>query len=997
MLPIINITINHSSNQIFITRRIFISNEKSCLYPIPETINSDEIITVEDKVENGSTLFHFKKPEFPRDLELYKNQKFIFQTLNYGQIIGTFIEIDNRNKLQNKFIVLDVEEVNNICNVKPFSKGIILLNENEISSFILFDPKSNIDGPETCKSNAKLVINNTTISRSIFVTHSSKVNEDSLGYYHHLIRGFEFNDLYTEQKLSPDIPIKVLTEFVWKPMFNIGDINYNTQESEVSLKIITKDEKSVYSVENFKCLKNYETKIIINSFETTYNRAVLIHPMGPNQISIYFKNTSESLFTKSTIKLVNSHRNYIYDLYDGEEKYQQIDYFNCETQTLELLNSVTPNSTGVMILKIPNEKIKICQEISHQPLFETRSKKTKIQRVKISKDLIFIDIEFKNKIKYQIVNSSEFKTKMLIHFPNKEFKIKGILNMEIIKDFGRNLYLLDSDELSINYLTLYSKKIEQIFTGPHFSNVVLKFLEKNCFIDISLDSKKFEIFNCKYKGKIFQKDLSELLEKEYFEKSNSSYFEKQFSKMSLEESLFDTLLWREHSLYGFSNQTKFFFDSNAKSFFKSLSIGTVSNTNTISSTPSFLIHKKPESLDPPPIPVEDISNRKDNSGSSSPIPKPVGEETSNTNESSQENNKRSSDKKVTFCISEPSLGNKSLFGSSSNQTTTVKIEPSLGTISIFGKHSTQSTTESSVCTKPAFGCSPPSLFGQVSPNKTTSTTSESGLGESGSTTTTTTTSTKTSEFGGTSKFGSNSTTVSLSSTPTTGRFGSSSTHAFGGTSTFGSPPTTGTLSSTPTTGKFGSSSTTLYGSSPTTTTGLFGSSSTTLYGSSPTTTTGLFGSSSTTLYGSSPTTTTGLFGSSSTTLYGSSPTTTTSLFGSSSTTLYGSSPTTTTGLFGSSSTPIFDSASTTKTSLFGSSSLFGAKTTPKEIKKESEDINENSCKLPDLVPHEDQVEDPDEDQVEDYDEDQVEDYDEDQVEDPGKDQVEDYDEDQVEN
>ncbi|KAM9973111.1 hypothetical protein ACTFIR_012486 [Dictyostelium discoideum] len=996
MHPIRNITINHSSNQIFITRSIYISNEKSCLYPIPETINSDEIITVEDSVENGSTLFHFKKPEFPRDLELYKNQKFIFQTLNYGQIIGTFIEIDNKNKLQNKFILLDVEEVNNICNVKPFSKGKILLNENEISSFILCDPKSNIVETETCKSNAKLVINNTTISRAIFVTHSSKVNEESLGYYHHLIRDFEFNDLYTKQRLRPDIPLKVLTEFVWKPMFNIGDINYNTQESKVSLKIITKDEKYVYSVGNFKCLKNCETKIIINSFETTYNRAVLIHPMGPNQISIYFKNTSESLFTKSTIKLVNSYKKYIYDLY-GEEKYQQIDYFNCETQPLELLNSVRPNSTGVMILKIPNEKIKICQEISHQPLFETRSKKTKIQRVKISKDLIFIDIKFKNKIEYQIVNSSQFKTKILIHFPNKEFKIKGIPNMEIIKDVGRNLYLLDSDELSINYLTLYSKKNEQIFTGPHFLNVLLKFLEKKGYIKIiGFDSKKFEIINFKYQNKIFHKDLSELLEKVYFEKSNSSYFEKQFSKMSLEESLFDTLLWRDHSLYGFSNQTKFFFDSNANSFYKSSSIDTFSNTNTISSTPSFLLHKKPESLYPPPIPVEDISNRKDNSGSSSPIPKPVGEETSNTNESSQENNKRSSDKKVTFCTSEPSLVNKSLFGSSSNQTTSVKIEPSLETISIFGKHSTLSTTESSVCTKPAIGSSPPSIFGQSPPNKTTSTTSESGLGESGSTRTTT--STKTSAFGGTSIFGIPLTPGSLSSTPTAGRFGSSSTHAFGGTSIFGIPLTPGSLSSTPTTGEFGSSSTHLYGSSstktisvfgnsptplfgaPTTTTGIFGSSSTTLYGSSPTTTTGLFGSSSTTLYGSSPTTTTGLFVSSSTPLYGSSPTTT-GLFGSSSTTLYGSSPTTTTGLFGSSSTPLFDSASTTKTSLFGSSSIFGAKTTPKEeIKKESEYINENSCKLPDLVPHEDQVEDPDEDQVEDYDEDQVEDYDEDQVE-----------------
>ncbi|KAM9951823.1 hypothetical protein ACTFIT_002508 [Dictyostelium discoideum] len=977
MLPIRNITINHSSNQIFITRCICIGNEiekkksifgneieKHCLFPIPETINSDEIITVEDSVENGSTLFHLKKPEFPRDLELYKNQKFIFQTLNYGQIIGTFIEIDNRNKLENKFLVLDVEEVNNICNVKPFSKGIILLNENEISSFILFDPKSNISGPETYKSNAKLVINNTTISREIFVTHCSKVNEESLGYYHHLIRGIEFNDLFTEPNLKPNIPIKVLTEFVWKPMFNIGDINNNTQESKVSLTIITNDEKSIYSVENFKCLKNYETKIIINSFETTYNRAVLIHPMGPNQISIYFKNTSKLLFTKSTIQLVNSYENHMIDLVDGEEIFlQQIDYFNCETQSLELLNSVRPNSTCVMILKVPNEKIKIYQEISHQPLFPARSKRTKIQRIKISKDIIFIDFEFKNKIKYQIVNSSQFKTKMLIHCPNKEFNIKGISCKEINNDVDRNLYLLDSDALSIKDLTLYSVKNEQVFSGSSFSKVISKFLEKNDFKNTILDSGKFEIFNFTNMDKKFQKDLSKLLEKVYFEKSDSSYFEKQFSKMSLKESLFDPLLWREHSLYRFSNQNKFFFDSDANSFFKSLSFDTVSNNNTISSTgpyspipiSSFPFQKNAESLDPPPIPIEDISNRKDKSGGTSPIPKPVGKETSNTNKSSQENNKRSSDKKVTFCTSEPSLGNKSLFGSSSNQQTPVKIEPSLETKSLFGKHTTPSTTESSVCTKSAFGSSPPSLFGQSSPNKTTSTT-ESGLGEGESISTTTT---------------------------KTSAFGSSSTPSFGGTSAFGGPQTTGAFGST-------------------TTTSMFGRSPTTLYGSSPTTTTSMFGSNSNTLYGSSPTTTTSMFGRSPTTLYGSSPTPTTSIFGSSSTTLYGSSPTTTTSIFGSTSTPLFGSASTTKTSLFGSSSIFDAKnlnkTTPKEeIKKESEDINENSSELPELVQDEDydidQVEDLDEDQVEDLDED----YDEDQVEDYDEDQVEDLDEDQVEN
>ncbi|KAM9985025.1 hypothetical protein ACTFIY_009448 [Dictyostelium cf. discoideum] len=494
MLPIRNITINHSSNQIFITRCICIGNEiekkksifgneieKHCLYLIPETINSDEIITVEDSVEN-----------------------------DYGQIIGTFIEIDNRNKQQNKFIVLDVEEVNNICNVKPFSKGTILLNESEISSFILFDPKSNISGPETFKSNAKLIINNNTISREIFVTQCSKVNEASLGYIHHLIKGIEFNDLYTEPNLKLNIPIKVLTEFVWKPMFNIGDINNNTQESKESLTIITKDEKSINLVENIKCLKNYETKIIINSFETTYNRAVLIHPMGPNQISIYFKNNSKSLFTKSTIKLVNSYENYMNDLVDGEEKYQkfqQIGYFNCETQSLELLNSVRPNST----------------EISHQPLFSTRSKKTKIQRVKISKDIIFIDIEFKNKIKYQIVNSSQFKTKILIHCPNKEFKIEGISCKEINKD-DRNLYLLDSDELSIKDLKLYSLKNEQVFAGSSFSNVISKFLEKKDFKNTSLDSRNFEMFNFTFMDKEFQKDLSKLLEKEYFEKRNSSKF-----------------------------------------------------------------------------------------------------------------------------------------------------------------------------------------------------------------------------------------------------------------------------------------------------------------------------------------------------------------------------------------------------------------------------------------------------------------------------------------
>ncbi|KAM9996587.1 hypothetical protein ACTFIZ_001520 [Dictyostelium cf. discoideum] len=740
MLPIRNITINHSNNQIFITRCISIVNEiekkksifgsevdKNCLYPIPETINSDEVITVEDSVENGSTLFHLKKPEFPRDLELYKNQKFIFQTLNYGQIIGTFIDINNGP--ENKYIVLDVEEVNNICNLKPFSKGIILLNESEISSFILFDQKLNSGGPETYKSNAKLVINNTTISRDIFVTHCSKVNTECLGYYHHLIKGIEFNDLYTEPVLKPNIPIKVLTEYVWKPMFNIGDINNNTQESNVSLTIIAKDEKSIYSAENIKCLKNYETKIIINSFETTYNRAVLIHPMGPNEISIYFKNTSKSIFTKSTIKLLNSYENKLNDLVDGGEKdkkLQQIDYFNCETKSLELLNSVTPNSTGVIILKIPNEKIKINPEISHHPLIKTRSKKTNFPRIKISKEIIFIDFEFINKIKYQIINSSQIKTKLLIYCPNKELKVKGISCVEINKEVDRNLYLLESDSLSIKDLEFCYKKKEQVFAGPNFSNEISKFLKKNDFKNTTLVSGKFEIFNFTNMGKEFQKDLSKLLEKEYFEISTSSYFKKQFPNKSLEESLFDIHFYCEHSLFKFSNQPMLFFDSDASSFFKSLKFGTtIPSGGLFGSTPTpNLFQKKPESLD-----LTSILGKEKTGGSS---PEPVGKETSNTNQPSHRNNKGGSDKKVSFATIETSLDNKSLFGNSPTHETPIKTEPSLVTKSIFGKHITSTTTpittESSICTKSSFESSPPSLFGHSSPIKTTPSTTESSFG-----------------------------------------------------------------------------------------------------------------------------------------------------------------------------------------------------------------------------------------------------------------------------
>ncbi|KAN0018723.1 hypothetical protein ACTFIU_008655 [Dictyostelium citrinum] len=590
-----SITINHSNYLIRITRSILFNTDNGeYVFYIPDEINSNEAIDIDDPICNGSTLLYPHKPSFPADLERFKNQRFKIQTVDGCQIVGKLVSTSESSKTSTQSVVtLDVETFHSPKNTLTVPKGLVSLNQSQVLTYFLLEESSPSSSTGFQVGNAnrytKIVINNTNISREILVSYCVLCNSDSLGYFVHSVKGIQSKPLYTKPNLESNIPIKISTEYIWKPFWDItadresnlvGDNNYTTDDgsfygsgSGVTFNIIPKDEKYVYTVENFVCYKNYLNKIQLNSFETTCNRAVFVHLNGPIQIALYFQNNSKSLLSKSTIKFVDDYteapildsskptlqqntRNF--DAANNNnnninKKPVGLFFSNDKKTEFEFLNPVEPKSIGIIVFKVPNESIKVYKDIAHQPLWGTKSKEYRITEIKLSLIFTLMDAQVLSKIKYQFVNATQFKTKYIVDCTsitktsafgatdgdsdiqrNEDISI-DTSNCEKI---GDTLYLFDSLPLSINQFEMTYRNKKQLMTHSRLPQVVLTYLKEKG-IDISYSPNKFDTYDLSSLDSITQDTLIKLMGALSLEEKTSNYFNKAFSTIPIENLLFD--------------------------------------------------------------------------------------------------------------------------------------------------------------------------------------------------------------------------------------------------------------------------------------------------------------------------------------------------------------------------------------------------------------------------------------------------------------------------
>ncbi|KAM9971541.1 hypothetical protein ACTFIW_011522 [Dictyostelium discoideum] len=629
-IKIKSITINHSNYLIRVTRQIsFEPNNGEYVFYLPDEINSKEAIDIEDPVCNGSTLLYPRKPSFPADLERFKNQRFKIQTVDGCQIIGKLIGTNESSKTSTQNVVtIDVETFHSPKNSLTVPKGLISLNQSQVLTYFLLEESSPSSSTGFQVGNAngytKIVINNTSIARDILVSYCVIGNSDSLGYFVHSVKGIQSKPLYTKPNLESNIPIKITTEYIWKPIWDItidresnlvGDGHNNNNNnnnnnnitddgsfyggSGVTFNIITKDEKYVYTVENFVCYKNYENKIQLNSFETTCNRAVFVHLAGPIQIALYFENNSKSLLSKSTIKFVDDYtESPNLDLSKPTTTFQQntrdfgnikkpvgLFFSNDKKTEFEFLNPVEPKSIGIIVFKVPNESIKVYKDIAHQPLWGTKSKEYRINEIKLSLIFTLMDAQVLSKIKYQFVNATQFKTKYIVDCNsvaiNKTNNNKnafggataanggddddsGIPRNEDVsidtsncEKIGETLYLFDSLPLSINQFEMTYRNKKQLMTHARLPQVVLTYLKEKG-IDVSYSPNKFDTYDLSSLDSITQDTLIKLMGTLSLEEKTSNYFNKAFSTSPIASILFDAYDFNQTASKGsFNNNPSF--------------------------------------------------------------------------------------------------------------------------------------------------------------------------------------------------------------------------------------------------------------------------------------------------------------------------------------------------------------------------------------------------------------------------------------------------------
>ncbi|EAL71252.1 hypothetical protein DDB_G0272200 [Dictyostelium discoideum AX4] len=631
-IKIKSITINHSNYLIRVTRQIsFEPSNGEYVFYLPDEINSKEAIDVEDPVCNGSTLLYPRKPSFPADLERFKNQRFKIQTIDGCQIIGKLIGTHESSKTSTQNVVtIDVETFHSPKNSLTVPKGLISLNQSQVLTYFLLEESSPSSSTGFQVGNAnrytKIVINNTSIARDILVSYCVIGNSDSLGYFVHSVKGIQSKPLYTKPNLESNIPIKITTEYIWKPIWDItidresnlvGDGHNNNNNnnnnitddgsfyggSGVTFNIITKDEKYVYTVENFVCYKNYENKIQLNSFETTCNRAVFVHLAGPIQIALYFENNSKSLLSKSTIKFVDDYtespnldlskpttfQQNTRDFGNNIKKPVGLFFSNDKKTEFEFLNPVEPKSIGIIVFKVPNESIKVYKDIAHQPLWGTKSKEYRINEIKLSLIFTLMDAQVLSKIKYQFVNATQLKTKYIVDcnsitinktnnnnnafggataangrgggdddddsgLPRNEDVSIDTSNCEKI---GETLYLFDSLPLSINQFEMTYRNKKQLMTHSRLPQVVLTYLKEKG-IDVSYSPNKFDTYDLSSLDSITQDTLIKLMGTLSLEEKTSNYFNKAFSTSPIASILFDAYDFNQTASKGsFNNNPSF--------------------------------------------------------------------------------------------------------------------------------------------------------------------------------------------------------------------------------------------------------------------------------------------------------------------------------------------------------------------------------------------------------------------------------------------------------
>ncbi|KAN0026437.1 hypothetical protein ACTFIV_007421 [Dictyostelium citrinum] len=605
-----SITINHSNYLIRITRSLLFNTDNGeYVFYIPDEINSNEAIDIDDPICNGSTLLYPRKPSFPADLERFKNQRFKIQTVDGCQIVGKLVGTNESSKTSTQSVVtLNVETFHSPKNTLTLPKGLVSLNQSQVLTYFLLEESSPSSSTGFQVGNAnrytKIVINNTNISREILVSYCVLCNSDSLGYFVHSVKGIQSKPLYTKPNLESNIPIKIATEYIWKPLWDItadresnlvGDNNNNNitddgsfygNGSGVTFNIIPKDEKYVYTVENFVCYKNYLNKIQLNSFETTCNRAVFVHLNGPIQIALYFENNSKSLLSKSTIKFVDDYTEA--PILDSSKLLQQntrnldaankstnnfninkkpvgLFFSNDKNTEFEFLNPVEPKSIGIIVFKVSNESIKVYKDIAHQPLWGTKSKEYRITEIKLSLIFTLMDAQVLSKIKYQFVNATQFKTKYIVDCKTSALATDDSdiqRNEDISIDtsncekIGDTLYLFDSLPLSINQFEMTYRNKKQLMTHSRLPQVVLTYLKEKG-IDISYSPNKFDTYDLSSLDSITQDTLIKLMGALSLEEKTSNYFNKAFSTIPIANILFDAHDHQTTSRSSFNNNPSY--------------------------------------------------------------------------------------------------------------------------------------------------------------------------------------------------------------------------------------------------------------------------------------------------------------------------------------------------------------------------------------------------------------------------------------------------------
>ncbi|KAN0026153.1 hypothetical protein ACTFIV_007137 [Dictyostelium citrinum] len=461
------ITIDHIEKNIRISRSITINENYSDRYIcIPDEIANEESVEILDIVENGSTLLHSEKPSFPEDLKYFKNKTFKIQMLEGNHIIGKLIESSN----ETKSTTINVESYHSFKGDNSIPSGILKLEHSKILSYFLLSSnnQNNKDNggcdddfyvKNNCEKITKIEINNNKVKRDIVVNYNIPIQKQHIefGHFIHLVKGLKsIKQLYCKANLKDDLPITIVTEYKWKPFIDI----YESDNVQLRVKTLANKKTVVYKVENLKCYNNITTNIQINKFQTTANRAILVYPGGPLQVSIYFKNNSKLFLTKTRCKVIEEQTDdHNEDEDEGSDEEDDSEIGNIDHNSLsseygntiepyssssssrnssnnskinvvntnpirrfssglfasQLLNIVKPNSIGIISFTIPTEKLKLFRDIGHQALFETRVKESNINQIKVSNIFTILETETLNKITYQVVNITQHPIKLIIY------------------------------------------------------------------------------------------------------------------------------------------------------------------------------------------------------------------------------------------------------------------------------------------------------------------------------------------------------------------------------------------------------------------------------------------------------------------------------------------------------------------------------------------------------------------------------------------------------